>query len=256
MKICIDVGNTTIRMGLLSPKLCERFSCDTYNADDKYHDDCFERYFKKELLNGSQVSHIIYSSVVPSIDDKIKTRISKFCPNAEWINVSIYMEHDFQIVVDDENEIGSDLFADLVGANDEYGYPVIIIDIGTATKILLLDKNNVFSTCVILPGIELSAKTLTSNTALLPSFGINNVTKLIDGHNTVTCLVNGVIYGQVEAIKGIVNRYESELGYSCKKVVTGGASVYVKELFPGDYIIDDDLNMKGLTVLLNKNIKG
>ena len=76
------------------------------------------------------------------------------------------------IKVDNPLEIGNDLIADLVGAKEKYGAPLLIADLGTASKILLLDKDFIFCSALIMPGLTLSAESLSNKAALLPKVSL------------------------------------------------------------------------------------
>ena len=154
---------------------------------------------------------------------------------------------------DNPSEIGNDLIADLVGAKEEYGYPILIADLGTASKILLLDNKGVFTSCLIMPGLTLSANSLISKAALLPEVSLE-APKSILASNTIEAMNAGIVYGHLEMILGLINRYENELGYPCKHIITGGNSVFIKDLLPKDYIYDEDICLKGLNHIINRNI--
>ena len=154
--------------------------------------------------------------------------------------------------IDNPKEVGSDLLADLVGAKAKYELPLIIIDFGTATKLLLLDKSGAFTSALIMPGVEVAAKSLFTKAALLPEVDLTTHKKLTDSKNTIDCIKHGILYGHLESILGLCNRYEQELGYKLNKVITGGSMIYFKDLFPKEYLFDENLVLDGEYIVLNK----
>ena len=156
--------------------------------------------------------------------------------------------------VDNPLEIGNDLIADLVGAKEKYGYPCIIADLGTASKILLLDKTGTFISCLIMPGLTLSAESLSNKAALLPEVSLI-APKSVIVKNTLGAMNAGIVYGHADMILGLINRLEKEIGYPCKHVLTGGGATYIKEIVKDNFIYDKDLNLDGLNIIINKNIK-
>ena len=64
---------------------------------------------------------------------------------------------------------------------------------------------------------------------------------------------SGLMYSNACAIDGIVERIEEELGDKCTVVATGGLSSVVVPLCKRDIIVDDDLMLKGLVLIYNKN---
>ena len=137
MNICVDVGNSTIGIGIYKNNaLIERM---IFNTDIRLTEDEFYHLFKKQFnelnLPNEKVDNIIYSSVVPPINlSIINTLKNIFKINPLLINVNT--KTDLGLKVDNPiEEIGNDLIADLVGAKSKYGYPCLIADLGTASKI-------------------------------------------------------------------------------------------------------------------------
>ena len=156
------------------------------------------------------------------------------------------------IKVDNPLEIGNDLIADLVSAKEKYGYPTLIADLGTASKILLLDKTGTFTSCLIMPGLTLSAQSLSNKAALLPEVSLIAPNTVL-AKNTLSAMNAGIVYGHADMILGLINRIEKELGYSCKHILTGGGSIYIKDILKDDFIYDQNLNLDGLNIIVNKN---
>ena len=255
MNICVDVGNSTIGIGIYkSNVLLERM---IFNTDIRLTEDEFYHLFKKQFnelnLPNEQVDNIIYSSVVPPINlSIINTLKSIFKVEPMLINRNTKI--DLGLKVDNPiEEIGNDLIADLVSAKEKYGYPCLIADLGTASKILLLDKDGDFASCLIVPGLTLSANSLSNKAALLPEVSLI-APKSIVAKNTLAAMNAGIVYGHADMITGLINRYEKELGYPCKRILTGGGAIYVKEILGEDFIYDKNLNLDGLNILINKNI--
>ena len=61
------------------------------------------------------------------------------------------------------------------------------------------------------------------------------------------------MYSNACALDGVIDRIEEELGEKCSVVATGGLSSVVVPLCKKDIILDDDLLLKGLMILYNKN---
>ena len=253
MELCIDVGNTTIGFGFykdnnLIIKLVLASSIE--KTSDEYYAS-LKLLLKENNIDALEVSSIMYSSVVPIINNALFKVIKKLfkAPIHELNNNS---PHDIDMDIDNPNEVGSDLIADLVGAKAKYPLPLIVIDFGTATKLLLLDRNGNFSSALIMPGVEVSAKSLFSKAALLPEVDLNSYSNLLDSKNTVNCIKHGILFGHLESIDGLTRRYEEELGYKLNKVITGGSAIYFKNLFNNEYLFDENLVLDGELIVLNR----
>ena len=255
MNICVDVGNSTIGIGIYKNNvLIERM---IFNTDIRLTEDEFYHLFKKQFnelnLPNEKVDNIIYSSVVPPINLSIINTLKNIF-KIDPLLINVNTKTDLGLKVDNPiEEIGNDLIADLVGAKSKYGYPCLIADLGTASKILLLDKDGDFASCLIVPGLTLSANSLSNKAALLPEVSLI-APKSIVAKNTLAAMNAGIVYGHADMITGLINRYEKELGYSCKHILTGGGAVYVKEILGSDFIYDKNLNLDGLNIIINKNI--
>ena len=255
MNICIDVGNSTIGIGAFKDnKLVERM---VVNTDPHFTEDEFYQLFKKPFAYIEQgkdvINNIIFSSVVPQINLPLLNALKKLT-NVEPLLIGPGTKTGLAIKVDNPLEIGNDLIADLVSAKEKYGYPCLIADLGTASKILLLDKLGTFVSCLIMPGLTLSAQSLSSKAALLPEVSLIAPNTIL-AKNTLTAMNAGIVYGHADMILGLINRYEKELGYPCKHILTGGGAIYLKDILKNDFIYDQNLNLDGLNIIINKNQK-
>ena len=125
------------------------------------------------------------------------------------------------------------------------------MDLGTATKFLLIDDKGVFSTCAIIQGLELSLRNLAQNTALLPMLSFDEVKPLLENRNTKDVLVSSAYYSHVDMINGMVARYKKEVGYPLKVVLTGGNIKNIKKDLDFEYETKDYLCLLGIKVIVN-----
>ena len=253
MNICIDVGNSTIGIGaFIDNKLVERMvvNTDPYFTEEQFYQ-LFKRPYKFIEEGKGHIDNIIFSSVVPQVNLPIINALKKLT-NIEPILIGPGTKTGLAIKVDNPLEIGNDLIADLVSAKEKYGYPTLIADLGTASKILLLDKTGTFTSCLIMPGLTLSAQSLSNKAALLPEVSLIAPNTVL-AKNTLSAMNAGIVYGHADMILGLINRIEKELGYSCKHILTGGGSMYIKDILEDNFIYDQNLNLDGLNIIVNKN---
>lgn len=254
MNVCIDVGNTTIAVGFYeNDTLIDRISTmtNTNRTEDEYASFILNE-MKTRGIDKNKVENIILSSVVPTITRKLKEGLTLVF-NKQPMLIGPGIKTGLSIKVDNPSEIGNDLIADLVGAKEKYGYPCLIADLGTASKILLLDKTGTFVSCLIMPGLSLSAASLSSKAALLPEASLETPSTIL-AKNTLSAMNAGIVYGHLDMISGLIKRYEKEIGYSCKHILTGGGAMYIKDICEG-FIYDPLLNLNGLNNLIRKNTK-
>ena len=254
MDIVIDVGNSTIQIGFYKDdNLFKKigFVTDSNKSIDELHALIVEQ-IRLHNININEAEYLLYSSVVPSINTNLKEALKRAFPKVIFLSLENKMKTGLAMKCDNPNEVGQDLIADMVGAKEKYGYPCIVVDLGTASKVLLIDKDGFFSSAAIMPGLIISARSLFDKGEQLPNVSLTTPKKMI-GRNTIDCMNIGIIYGHLDGFRGIVNRTEEEIGYKCKKILTGGASFYMKDIIDEEYIIDDNLCVDGLYLILKRN---
>ena len=253
MNLCIDVGNTTIGMGFFEEeKLIKKIvlTIDLKKTKDEYIS-VLKRTLHENDFDVKEIQNIILSSVVPSINSQLKMALVDLF-GIEPMLIAPGIKTGLIIHVDNPSEIGNDLIAVMVGVKDKYSYPCLIADLGTASKILLIDKDGAFTTCTIMPGLSISAATLTSKTALLPEISFTEP-KTVLARNTIDAINAGVVYGHADMVDGLIRRFEKEIGYKCKHILTGGGSMYIKNVLQEAYIYDPDICLYGLNRIIMRN---
>ena len=253
MNLCIDVGNTTIGVGFFKEEeLIKKivYTIDLKRTKDEYIS-VIVRTLKENDFDVNVIDNIILSSVVPSINGELIRALEEIF-HKEVMLIAPGIKTGLTIHVDNPSEIGNDLIAVMVGVKKKYSYPCLIADLGTASKILLIDKTGAFVSCTIMPGLSLGASTLTSKTALLPEISFKTP-KTILAKNTIDAMNAGVLCGHADMIDGLVRRFEKELGYRCHHVLTGGGSIYIKDLLNEEYSYEPDICLEGLNDIIRRN---
>ena len=157
------------------------------------------------------------------------------------------------IKMDNPKAVGGDRSVAAVAAIAKYEGPIIIIDMGTATTMDVVDKAGSYIGGVILPGVKVSLNSLVSNTAQLPRINLD-VPKRTIGKNTIECMRNGIMYGNAAMLDGLIDRMEAELGEPATLVATGGMSRFITPLCTHKIIYDADLLLRGLLILYRQNM--
>ena len=139
-----------------------------------------------------------------------------------------------------------------VGALDVYEPPLILIDMGTATTVTVLDGEGAFRGGAIIPGVQLSLSALASHTSLLPAISLDAPPHAI-GTNTVDCMKSGSILGAALLLDGMIDRMETELGQKATVVATGGLARCIVPICTHEILLNEDLLLYGLAVLYEKN---
>lgn len=193
----------------------------------------------------------IISSVVPAVTNMVKEAMTRIVGKAP-LQVGPGLKTGLKIRLDNAAQLGSDRVADAVAAVNHYPCPLIVIDMGTATTISVVDGEQNFIGGMIMPGLMISRDALSSKTSQLPQISLSAPKRTI-GRNTVDCMRSGLIYGTASTIDGAIRHIEEELGQRCTVVSTGGLSALVTPHCKRDVLCDKDLLLKGMMILYYKN---
>ncbi|MCI8599514.1 MAG: type III pantothenate kinase [Lachnospiraceae bacterium] len=255
MILTIDIGNTNIVMGCFKDdKLLfhERFGTN-HKATSLEYATILKETFELHQLHASDIHGGIISSVVPSITDTVKVAVEKYT-GARILVVGPGVKTGVHLSVDDPAQLGSDLVVGAVAGVHRYPVPQILIDMGTATTVSVIDKNKTFIGKMILPGVAISLDALTSRAAQLPKVSLELPRKLI-GSNTIDSIKSGILYGSAGSIDGLIDRIQEEMEETCTVVATGGLASVIIPLCRHEIAFEDDLLLQGLLIIYQKNQK-
>lgn len=254
MLLAIDMGNTNIVVGCIKDDkiiFVERLSTDQSKTELEYAVS-FKTVFELYNIKENDIKGAIISSVVPPLTGIIRKAVEKIIGQKPMV-VGPGIKTGLNILMDNPKTVGADLIVDAVAGINEYGAPLIIIDMGTATTISVVDKDRNYVGGMIIPGIRVSMDSLVNRTSQLPRIGFDAPEKVI-GTNTVDCMKSGIINGNAAMLDGMITRIEEELGYPAKVIATGGLAGVVVSNCKKEIITDDSLLLKGLNIIYYKNI--
>lgn len=255
MLLVIDVGNTNIKVGVYDGdklRFISRMATDSSRLGDQYAVEIM-LLLKLNNIELQQIDKAAIGSVVPPITSSLKNAVKMLFDIDAYI-VSYNTAVGFKTSIINPEESGADLIMACVAGKEIYEPPCIIIDMGTATKLLVLDKQGVMLGGCIIPGMEISLNALFSNAALLTSVGLETPEKVI-GNSTISCIQSGAVHGTAAMLDELCDRMEAELGYSCQVVATGGLAEKVIGSCRREIIYDDSLVLKGLKILCENSGK-
>ena len=255
MILAVDIGNTNIVLGCIEDGTIlfeARMATDRLKTSDQY---CVEIKSLLSLYDFSpkDVSGSIVSSVVPPVLNSVRTAIYKLT-NENCLVVGPGVKTGMNIRMDNPTEVGSDLIVASVAAIAEYGAPLLLVDMGTATTVTAVDESGAFIGGCICPGVKISMEALTSRTAQLPGISLDEPEHAI-GKNTRDSMRSGIMYGAAGMIDGLLDRMEAEMGGEVKAIATGGLSRFIIPLCRRKLLYDRSLMLKGLWLIYQRNIK-
>lgn len=255
MLLAIDIGNTNLVIGCIhDDKILfkARIATDRSRTSDQYGVE-IKNMLEAYGVSRDQIEDCIISSVVPPVFNSVKTGVIKVLGKQPMV-VGPGLKTGLNIHVEVPSQVGSDRIVIAVAALAEYKAPLILMDLGTATTIEVVEPDNRYIGGCIFPGVRISLDALTSRAAQLPGISLDKP-KYVIGKNTVDCMRSGMMYGTAAMLDGLIERIEEELGHQSTLIATGGMAQFVTPLCKRDIILDKDLLLKGLNIIYKKNKK-
>lgn len=254
MILAIDMGNSNIKIGVVSENkiIEERVTTSIDKTSMEYAMDILAVLDFHGIEKGDLEGAVI-SSVVPPLTGVISSAVRKVLGKTPLlVSHKLKMDISLERMLYPE-KVGADLIVGAQAAWSGFKAPVIIINMGTATTITVVNGAGRYLGGAILPGLRVSLNSLSTKTAQLPSISLEPPGKAI-ANNTVDSMRSGILYGNAGQIDGIIDRMEEELGESCSIVATGGLAGFVVPLCRHDIVLDKKLLMRGLWELYKLNM--
>lgn len=253
MILVVDIGNSNVVIGGVEGEKIvfeARVRTEGTKTSDEY---CIDLKSILDIYNVERaaIEGSIIASVVPQVLNTFQTTIMKLTGKKALV-VGPGLKTGLNIAIDNPSQTGADLVVGCVAALREHQAPLIVIDMGTATTMVVLDKNGSLIGGSISPGVKISLDALTGGTALLPGLQLDQPKRAI-GRNTTDCMRSGIMLGAACMLDGMIERMEEELGYKTKVIVTGGIARFVVPMCRREMIYDKDLLVKGLAALYREN---
>ena len=253
MILTVDIGNSNIVIGGVEGEeiLFEaRLRTDATKTSDEY---CIDLKSILEIykVDEETVEGSIIASVVPQVLNSVHTALKKLTGKQSLV-VGPGLKTGLNIKIENPAQTGADLVVGCVAALREHKPPMIVVDMGTATTMVVLDREGALIGGCIAPGVKISLDALTDRTALLPGLQLDQPKNAI-GRNTIECMRSGIMLGNACMIDGMVERMEEELGCKTTVVATGGIAKFVIPMCKTPILYDKDLIVKGLAALYRDN---
>ena len=253
MILTVDIGNSNIVIGGVDGEQIAfeaRIRTDVTKTSDEYCVD-LKSILDVYDVKASCVEGGIIASVVPQVLNSWQTAVKKLT-GKQCLVVGPGLKTGLNIKVENPSQTGADLVVGSVAALREHKPPMIVVDMGTATTMVVLDEAGALIGGCICPGVKVSLDALTERTALLPGLQLDQPKRAI-GRNTIDCMRSGIMMGNACMLDGMVERMESELGSKCTVIATGGIAKFIIPMCKTPMIYDKDLIIKGLAALYREN---
>ncbi|HOJ10269.1 MAG TPA: type III pantothenate kinase [Clostridiales bacterium] len=257
MVFTADIGNSSITLAVFDNdgRLAFRSNLSTVKTrcEDEYIIlmlGIFEMYgFEQSAIDGA-----IISSVVPPLSNVIGGAVSKLF-GCKPLFVGPGIKTGLDIKIDNHAQLGADLVANTVAASAVYTKPFIVIDMGTATTLTVVNSNSELCGVAILPGVQIALNALSGSTAELPYISLG-APKALLGKNTVDAMNSGVVYGNACMLDGLIDRLCEDFNIkSISTIATGDLANLIIPYCKHRFIYSPNLILEGLYLLYKMNQK-
>lgn len=241
MKIfTIDIGNTHTHCALVeNGNVLKACGFDTSDFPDEFN--------FSDLKGGCDGA--AWCSVVPEMNSKISEKFAECGVEDFQLN-----SRTSPMVLDVKNpeQVGQDRIAAAIGAGKFFGPPYIVVDMGTAATIDLVDKFGRYAGGAIAPGLYAFTAYLSEKTAQLPMINPKDADfNLVIGKNTLEAMYVGCVKGFCRLADGIIGDFEKNFfGESAAKktVFTGGSVGVLPENWLAGRLVEPNLANIGLAM--------
>ena len=253
MILTVDIGNSNINFGTFEGdeiKFVARIATDTAKTEFEYAG-AISNALGIYGIEKSEIEGAIISSVVPPLNTVMRCAI-KLLYAVDAILVGPGVKTGINIHCDNPASVGADIICGCVAAHYLYGSPSLIVDMGTATKMMVMNDKGAFIGISIIPGVMVGLDALAKRTAQLPMVSLE-APKCVIGKNTADCMRSGVVFGNASMIDGMIDRIFEEVGTSLPVYATGGLASMIAPYCKHNIIYDEFLVLKGLNIIYHKN---
>lgn len=241
MNLTIDIGNTRIKLGIYDGgQLVERQTWEEWELEKLIF-----------LTTNQNVQNVILSNVGRAVPAAIEDFLVH---NFFFIRLDTQTPLPIQNAYKTPETLGKDRIAAVVGAFDMFpNQNCLAIDAGTCITYEFLTKEGIYLGGNIAPGLEMRFKAMHHFTSKLPLVKSGETENLI-GYSTQSAMQNGVQWGIILEMEGIIDWCRSEWG-EINVILTGGdANFFVKSL-KSQIFVNPNLVLQGLNKILNHNVE-
>ncbi|MEE9439320.1 MAG: type III pantothenate kinase [Saprospiraceae bacterium] len=238
MNLCIDIGNTRIKIGI-------------FNDGVLIYNDTFKRMTQEEikvLFQKYKITKAISSSTRKSIST-FEKRINRHIKLTRLTHKTLVpLTNLYQT----PNTLGKDRLAGVVACTKLYpNQNCLVIDAGTCITYDIITAKKEYLGGNISPGLKMRAEAMDTMTSTLPIVKpIYN--KDYIGKNTTMAMQNGIVYGTKFEIESLITMIKQDIG-NINVIITGGDAQFFVDILNSKIFVHSYLILEGLDVIINYN---
>ena len=252
MLLVIDVGNTNTKIGVCDgERVLVSWTLTTRREQTADEYGVFtEAILRTRGITPRDIEGVAISNVVPPVQQALERMAEQYF-GVTALSVEPGVNTTVTLAVESPREVGPDRIVAVVAAVALYGAPLIVVDLGTATRFDCVNAGGEFIGGAIAPGISVAVDALLSRAARLFRVELVRPKEAI-GRSTVTNIQSGVVYGYAGLVDGLVERMRAEMGGSAKVIATGGLASLIADVARSIDHVSPDLKLHGLRLIYQR----
>jgi len=177
-------------------------------------------------VQGRAIDRVGMAAVVPSTADAVTEALSG-CTGAPITRIGPDRPLPFRLAYETPGTLGADRLAAAAAGWVQFGAAgpcsVLVVDAGTAVTCEVIRRDGVYQGGTIAAGPALVRRALRAGTAQLPEVPLTLPDDPV-GRSTQAALQSGIMWGLIDAVRGLTDRLAATLPDAPRLVLTGGWS--------------------------------
>lgn len=249
MLLTVDLGNTSVKLGIFNQGKQVAFSCFD-GIYDNYRSLMLSFIFKSGLRE-DDIDVAILSCVVPKVYNDAYDALASIAGENNIIDINPNKDYGIKLDMPNPQEVGDDIIVMCAYAYNLYHRELLVVSMGTCSVICHITKDGSFKHCIIAPGFTKMSETLWKNAAQLPEFELTHSNTYL-ANTTVDAMNIGIYNGYLGMMSSLINGIKKEIDEEPYIIGCGGlgkmAAPYLTEL--NEY--DPDFVTKGLNFIYER----
>ena len=250
--LCIDVGNTSTHYGLASG---QSVTWTGHFPTSAFVESPSNEFTAEVEALAGLADMISFCSVVPRINTNLRASLLPF--KLPIFHLTCETCEGLELVYPKPHEIGQDRIANAIAAQEFFGIPAIVIDMGTAVTFDIVSSQG-YEGGIIAPGLAVMTQYLHEQTALLPELSAEDLLSVEGaiGKSTVHAMKLGVAVGFSGMIDALLQKVSTELRAKNESepvvLSTGGSVANLTREWVEKSRFVEDLTLMGLAVAVDR----
>lgn len=246
MLLTVDLGNTSIKLGIFDDDKQLAFTCID-GVQDNYRGIMLSFIFKSGLRQ-EQIDKAIFSCVVPNLYNTVFQTLEEIVGEGNVIDINPNNFYGINFAIPNPEEVGDDIIVMCAYAYHLYQRELLVVSMGTCSVICHVSSTGDFKHCIIAPGFTKMSETLWKNAAQLPEFNVTSPKSFLV-NTTVDAMNVGIYDGYIGMMSYLINGFKKELFTKPYVVGCGGQGKMVASNIPELDVYDPDFVTKGLNFI-------